>query len=75
MTTVFVVVLSDYYDDVEVLGVAATMAEGRAIAEKRLRQSESGNFDWRENPTHQWARLATGMQRATVQAYDVVGSQ
>lgn len=74
MTKVFVVVLEDYYDDVEVLGVATTMALGKAIAEKRLRQSEPRNFDWRENPTHLWARLATGGRRATVQAYDVVGS-
>ncbi len=74
MTTVFVVTLSDYYDDVEVLGVAATLAKGRAIAEKRLRQSDPGNFNWWENPTHQWARLDTGTQKATVMAYGVVGS-
>ncbi len=75
MITVFVVVLANHYGDSdrEVLGVAATMAEGKSIAEKRLRDFIQGECDWWESYTGQSAHLDLDMFRATVQAYDVVG--
>lgn len=75
MTTVFVVTLMDYYSDPhhEILGVAATMAEGKSMAEKKLQDLIEGKYDWYENSASTRAHLNVHLLRAIVRAYDVVG--
>lgn len=75
MVRVFVVTLVNYYSqyDYEILGVAATMAEGKSMAEKKLQELIKGKYDWYENSTGTRAYLNVSRLRFIVRAYDVVG--
>lgn len=75
MIRVFVVTLRDCYSDPyhEILGVTATMAEGKSMAEKRVQDLIEGKYDWHENSAGTRAFLTVHLLSVTVQAYDVVG--